>query len=147
MRVRKSPKKRKNLKRATGGTVGLYTKEVSDNLSNGLLDSDNWFGHLLTTIETSFPDILKSDCLTNVEKNAVSESSETEYEVDLNSLEISQILKRKKRSEETLQIQVSCSLVQQNDHIIVIQLIFFSNVTYIFEFARDVALASLHLRC
>ncbi len=62
-RSRKSPKKRKHLKRATGGTVGLFTRDLSDRFlaETSPIESDNWFGHLVTTLEAGFPDISIED--------------------------------------------------------------------------------------
>jgi hypothetical protein len=54
---------------------------------------------LSSTLASAFPDVsigdvsAGGDCL----EAAASELSETEYEADLNTLEISQLLKRKKR--------------------------------------------------
>ena len=64
-KYRKSPKKRKHLKRAAGGTVGLFPKNLPDTFFRdpSLLESEkfDWFGHLVSTLETSFPDLLFDD--------------------------------------------------------------------------------------
>ncbi len=84
-------------------------------MSNGLPDSDNtnWFGRLVSTLESSFPGISLPEYSSSVERSEpdTSELSETEYEVDLNTLEITQILKRKKNIEvENRNQEVSSSI-------------------------------------
>jgi len=54
------------LKSATGGTVGLFTRDLSDQFlveQSSLIESNksDWFGHLVTSLEASFPDISTQD--------------------------------------------------------------------------------------
>jgi hypothetical protein len=59
-RAKKSPRKRRQLKRATGGTVGICSKEALESLTNDplLCESDkyDWFGQLNQTLDSLFPD-------------------------------------------------------------------------------------------
>ena len=77
------------------------------------MDNLNWLGRLVSTLETSFPDIWSSDNSAAVEPSdaAASEASENEFAVDLNSLEISQVLKRKKKKPSVESSQSGAELV------------------------------------